>query len=171
MRELVFVDTETTGLDSYRDNIVELSYCTLNTDPKTLYFGVDSVPSFIDNLIGFSKRGISGKKSDSDDIDEFKAILRNNTMVAANPSFDKSFLEANGLWTGHYRMLDIESYSMTTLGFEHVPSLKEIYEKLEELGFEVTTPEHTSMSDVMCLRNCYNAIFSLNETVIRKYTD
>lgn len=159
MKELVFVDTETTGLDATADKLVELSYATLNSDIKTLYFGVREVPDFIDNLTKFYARGVDKQeKVTNGELFEFAMVLGNNTMVAANPAFDKAFLEANGLWNAHYRMLDIESYAMSKLELDQVPSMFQIVQELEKRGYNLTQPDHSSYNDVKALREAYNIL-------------
>ncbi|QZE11676.1 DnaQ-like DNA polymerase III subunit [Streptomyces phage Karp] len=159
MKELVFVDTETTGLDASSDKLVELSYATLNSDIKTLYFGVTEVPSFIDDLTQFFKRGVDKMpRATNGELLEFSMVLGNNTMVAANPAFDQSFLKVNGLWNAHYRMLDIESYAMSKLDLDQVPSMFQIVQELEKRGYTLTQPDHSSYNDVKALREAYNIL-------------
>lgn len=158
MRDLIFVDTETTGLDCDNDKLVEVSYAGLTGPVNTLFFGVEEVPEFIDNLIGFTKRGIAGKRSDGIEVWEYELVSKDATMVAANPSFDKGFLENNGLFNFHYRMLDIESYAMGILGLDAVPSMKEIQTILTDRGFKITEPDHTSRNDVLAMRDSYLAL-------------
>lgn len=148
MRELIFVDTETTGLDPKQDQLVELSYSRRIGTPRTLYFGVQTVPPFVDDLIGFTARGLAGKQSQQYEIDEFLRTSENATMVAANPGFDKGFLEAADLYRFHYRMLDIESYAMAKLGLNEMPGMKDIYNILTEQGHTLPTPNHTAAGDV-----------------------
>ena len=158
MRELKFLDTETTGLDSDSDSLVELTYAGLDDEPETLYFGVEEVPEFIDNLIKFTERGIAGKKYDADQLQRFIDATSGQTMVAANPSFDAAFLKASGLFHFHYRMLDIEAYAMAKLGLDQVPSTKDVYDMLNERGYEITLPEHTSRSDVLAIRDAFKIL-------------
>lgn len=153
-RELIFVDTESTGLDPNEDALVELSYATLDSDIKTLYFGVKEVSDFIDELIGFTKRGIRGLTSTTQEIQEFLTLSADNTMVAANPAHDKGFLEAFGLWRFHYRMLDIESYAFALLGLDEVPSMKNIYDLLSDYT-DLPEPDHSSAGDVAAMRAAY----------------
>lgn len=156
MRKFVFVDTETTGLDSSSDSLVELSYATLDSEIKTLYFGVTEVPDFIDSLTKFYERGVDKQpEATMEQIDEFRNLLEDSTMVAANPSFDKGFLEEEQLWTAHYRMLDIESYAMARLGLEYVPSMIDIVDRLRAMGYSLTEPDHSSYNDVMAMREAY----------------
>ncbi|AZU97160.1 DnaQ-like DNA polymerase III subunit [Streptomyces phage Forrest] len=159
MKELVFVDTETTGLDASSDYLVELSYARLEGDIKTLYFGVKEVPDFIDNLTKFYERGVDKMpEATMDEIREFLDVMEGNTMVAANPAFDKTFLESEALWNAHYRMLDIESYAMARLGLDEVPSMFKIVQELEKRGYVLTQPDHSSYNDVKALREAYKIL-------------
>jgi DNA polymerase III epsilon subunit-like protein len=156
MRDFVFVDCETTGLNPKEDDLVELTYALDNSEPTTLYFGVKKVPAFIDGLIKFTERGLADKPAATpEDIEAFKEVMRNNTLVAANASFDRDFLLNNDMWTGHYRLLEIESYAMAKLGMVHVPSMKEIYDELSERGYDLVTPDHTALNDMLALRQAY----------------
>ncbi|URQ04696.1 DnaQ-like DNA polymerase III subunit [Streptomyces phage Emma1919] len=159
MKELVFVDTETTGLDASSDYLVELSYARIEGDIKTLYFGVKEVPDFIDNLTKFYERGVDKMpEATMDEIREFLDVMEGNTMVAANPAFDKTFLESEALWNAHYRMLDIESYAMARLGLDEVPSMFKIVQELEKRGYVLTQPDHSSYNDVKALREAYKIL-------------
>lgn len=156
MRKFVFLDTETSGFDDDPDaELVELTYATEHTDPYTLWFGVTWVPTIIDDLIGFTKRGIAGRRSTQFEIAKFLAESDGATMVAANPAFDKHFVRNAGLWKFHYRMLDIESYAMGKLDLNFVPGMKDIQERLGELGWDITQPDHTSRNDVLALREAF----------------
>lgn len=157
-RPLVYLDCETTGLDYRHDDVVELSYALEQGDPKTLYFGMIEVPEFIDNLIGFTARGISGIYSSEEEFDEFLDVFQDSTMVSANPKFDASFLETEGLYVAHHRTLDIESYAMHALGLNFVPGMSDIYNFLTEAGYQLTTPDHTSRNDVLALRQAHQII-------------
>lgn len=157
MRDLVFVDTESTGLADDPDaEIVELTWATLTGEPETIYFGVLEVPEFIDNLIGFTKRDLSGRYSTNDAFERFLAASDGQTMVAANPGHDKHFLTLAGIWRFHYRMLDIESYAYAKIPeFDDVPGMKNIYDTLVERGVKLTQPDHTSRNDVLAMREAF----------------
>jgi DNA polymerase III epsilon subunit-like protein len=157
VKNLIFVDTESTGLsDDENSEIVELTWVTLDGEPETLYFGVQVVPPFIDNLIGFTKRGIAGRRSDHFAIERFLTAADGNTMVAANPSHDKHFIEKAGLWRFHYRMLDIESYAMAKFDLSEMPGMKAVHDYLASEGFEMANvPDHTSRGDVLAMRDAY----------------
>lgn len=162
MRELIFVDTETTGLNCGEDRLVELTYARIDGEPKTLYFGVTEVPEFIDNLIKFSARGIAGRESSPEEFEDYYDTAKDNTMVAANPAFDKGFLDGHDIFDFHYRMLDIETYAMAVLQLNYVPSMKEITDMLRDRGFKITEPDHTSRNDVLAMRDAFKALVELN---------
>lgn len=155
MRDLIFVDTETTGLEVGTDELVELTWASRVGEPQTLWFGVEEVPEFIDGLIGFTKRGLSGRRSNQFEVQHFLSASEGATMVAANPAFDKGFIEDAGLWRFHYRMLDIESYAMKALDLPGVPSMKDIHDTLTGMGFTITEPDHTSRNDVLAMREAF----------------
>ncbi|QIN94630.1 DnaQ-like protein [Streptomyces phage Muntaha] len=158
-REFVFVDCETTGLDPRRDKLVELTYATSTSHFKTLYFGVTEVPPFIDELTKFTERGVAQEPHASlAQINDFLETMQDQTMVSANPSFDKAFLEENGLWNGHYRTLDIETYAMAKFGIDFVPSMAKIVEMLNVMGYELTQPDHSSYKDTKALREAFNIL-------------
>lgn len=164
MRDLIFVDTESTGLaDDENAEIVELTWAPLNGEPHTLYFGLLAVPPFIDNLIGFTKRNLSGRISTHAEFDAFLKASDGATMVAANPAHDMHFIQDAGLWQFHYRMLDIESYAYAKLpeAFDDVPGMKTIYDELVKRGVELTEPDHTSRNDVLAMREAFIYLESL----------
>lgn len=156
MRELVFVDTESTGLaDDPEAKLVELTWATRDSEPETLYFGVTEVPDFINRLIKFDERKIAGLQSDHFAIERFLKASTDNTMVAANPSHDKHFLYEAGIWRFHYRMLDISAYAMAKLNLAQMPGMSDIYRELSDDGWEITQPDHTSRNDVLAMREAF----------------
>lgn len=162
MRELIFVDTESTGLaDNEEAEIVELTWATIFSEPETLYFGVEEVPEFIDGLIKFTERDIAGRLSDHFAVVRFLEASLDATIVAANPGHDKHFIEKAGLWRFHYRMLDIESYAMKALNLSYMPGMKNIFDILTEKGFKITEPDHTSRNDVLAMRDAFNILRKL----------
>lgn len=155
-RKLVFVDLETTGLDYESDRIVELAYAVEDGPIKTLYFGVKTVPDFIDSMIGFTERGLADMPTATkDELEEFTDICDNQTLVSANPTFEEMFLTNAGLFTFYHRKLDIESFAKKALRINYVPGMKQIREILTVMGYDVTDPLHTAASDVAALRDSY----------------
>lgn len=165
MRELVYLDVETTGTDPFGlkgepDQITELAYAVGNSQVETLYFGVTEVNEFIDDLTKFYARGIHLKpRSSEKEFAKFLEVAKGQTMVAANPGFDAAFLEAAGLFNFSYRKLDIESYAMHALSLDYVPGMADIYRILtEDYGFDIPAPNHTAGGDVIALRTMYRTL-------------
>ena len=155
-RKFVFVDCETTGLDAKADKLVEVTYAVNEGEPVTLFFGVKQVPVFIDDLTKFSERRVFDEPEATEaQKNEFREALRNQTMVAGNPKFDVGFLEENGLYTAHYRTLDVQSYAMAKLNLDFMPSMKQIHDMLAERGYKFTAPDHSSRNDVIFMREAY----------------
>jgi DNA polymerase III alpha subunit (gram-positive type) len=158
-KELVFVDTETTGLNAQTDKLVEVTYAVNENEPVTLFFGIKKVPAFIDDLTKFSERKVYDEPAATEEqIETFKKALENQTMVAGNPKFDVGFLEANGLYTAHYRTLDVQSYAMAKLNLDFLPSMKEIHDILVQRGYKFTKPDHSSRNDVLFMREAFNVL-------------
>lgn len=158
MRDFVFVDTETTGLDSTTDSLVEMSYAINDGPIKTLYFGMYEVPPFIDNLIGFSKRGIAGKISPMSEFNEYTDSCLDATMVAANPTFDAGFLQKRNLFPFHYRMVDLSAYAMGVLNLAEMPGQADVVNRLNEGGWGIPEPDHSSYNDVAALQASFYAL-------------
>lgn len=162
-RELIFVDTESTGLaDNPEAEMWELSWARRGGDIRTLWFGFKEVPEFIDNLTKFTERGCAGKRSEYFEFEEFLIAAKDNTIVAANPSHDKHFLVLSGLWNFHYRMLDVESYAMAALGLDYVPGMKDIYNELAPSIPDLVKPDHSSRNDVAAMRQCFLFMEEMN---------
>lgn len=156
MRDLIFVDTESTGLaDDPEAEVWEVTWARIDDEPRTLWFGFTEVPEFIDDLTKFTERNCAGKRSEYFEFEEFMRASKNNTMVAANPAHDQHFLKLAGIWNFHYRMLDIESYAMAKLDLYYVPGMKDIYDILSASGHKITEPDHSSRNDVLAMRDAY----------------
>ena len=151
----IFLDTETTGLDSRFHAVWEIAYA-VNDGPI-----LDSiVPHTLENAVeqaleinGYHERINSRGDVDDEVAFELQFIkeLEGNIIVAANPAFDSKMLKARfgrELW--HYRMIDLETYAMPALDLDEPRGLAFI---AEQLG--VKAPDHTAAADVFTLRECF----------------
>ena len=159
---LVYIDTETTGLDPDRHEVWELAYAVDNgpilsgvvahslryADPTALAMN------------GYNDRGVVPVPSDVESI--CRSALDGATLVAANPAFDASFLRARwGVTPWRYRMLDVEAYAMGALGYDVPKGLKQIADDLRALGHEIPAPDHSAAADVATLRACHLALAAI----------
>jgi DNA polymerase III epsilon subunit-like protein len=160
---LIYLDTETTGLDPDRHEVWEISYAvgdaeiqqsfvehTLeNAEPIALEIGRyhERFPTDF-NLA-------EADKFESDLIEKLADV----TVVGANPAFDAKMLSKRwGVEPWHYRLLDIESYAMPYFGWEKPKGMKAIYDALTEEGFVIPTPDHTAAGDVRALREVHKIL-------------
>ena len=157
---LVFLDTETTGLDPERHEVWELAYAVddgpicsskvhhslRNADPTALLMNgylsrPDSLP--LDQI-----------RLESD----AQGVLVGATLVGANPAFDAGFLRARwGVAPWHYRLFDVEAYAAGVLGWDGPKGLAAIRAALAD-DYDIPAPDHTAAGDVATLRACFYAL-------------
>ena len=156
---LVFLDTETTGLDPERHEVWEIAYAvddgpiesavvphTLShPDPKAL------------KLNGYLDRGDVEPDWAFEEL--LRASLKGATLVGANPVFDATFLRTR--WQSapwRHRLWDVEAYAAGVLGLDVLMGLAGVALALRHLGHEIPEPDHTAAGDVATLRACFRAL-------------
>jgi DNA polymerase III epsilon subunit-like protein len=163
MTDLVFLDTETTGLEYKTHEIWEIAWA-INDGPIEERILVHSLktadPSALD-LNGYHVRFPEGARSKGPMTDlEVRNILAGNTIVCANPTFDRIFMYLRwGHEPYHYRSIDVESMALIVFGWARPRGLKDVAEELRRRGFDIPEPDHTAGKDVEVLRACYNALY------------
>jgi DNA polymerase III subunit epsilon len=158
-RRLIVCDTETTGLDSTRNDVVEIAYVVVgpylpglpsadlfvpphttdNADPEALT---------IDVMYERTRR--------------LHRVLASNTLAGANPSFDARFLSALFLRAGldpepwHHRLGDLSAYCAGVLGIDptNLPGARQV---AEFLGVVNDRP-HTAAGDVITAARCFDRL-------------
>lgn len=160
-RPLVFIDTETTGLDRNDDDLVELSYWK-EGDPtiRTFYFDHDEskMSDYVRKLTNYDERGVTNRpKVSHNEIVYLREVFQDCTLVAANPPFDVSFLERYGLFSFHFRVVDIETYAMAKLGLDYVPGMKDIHNILSQT-YDFPAGDHSSSGDVLAMKTMFTIL-------------
>lgn len=172
---LVYLDTETTGLDPAIHQVWEIAYAV---DDGPIHSAiVDHNAAYADQSaleVGHYHERMAVYDADwlddptviarSDDLeDDLYGVLNGATIVGANPAFDAAILSAR--WDGehpwHYRLLDIEVYAMPALGYDRPQGLITITQDLRALGFDIPLPDHTAAGDVTATRSCHWALVAL----------
>lgn len=157
---LVFLDTETTGLDPDRHEVWEIAYAVddgpilsaivphdfRKPDPRALAMN------------GYLDRALDGYDHDFDST--LKRIIRGATLVGANPAFDAAFLRARwGFYSPwHHRLWDVEAYAAGVLGLDKLEGLAGVATTLRDLGHDIPEPDHTAAGDVATLRASFYAL-------------
>ena len=156
---LVFLDTETTGLDPERHEVWEIAYAV--DDGPILYGVVHHSLRYADptalRLNEYASRGVVATYSDIEPL--CRTALDGATIVGANPAFDTAFLRSRwGIAPWHHRLWDIEAYAAGVLGLSLVPGLSGLALRLRADGHEIPEPDHTAAGDVATLRACFRAL-------------
>jgi DNA polymerase III alpha subunit (gram-positive type) len=157
--DLIFLDTETTGLDPALHEVWEIAYA-VNDGPINAYVVTHSLatadPKALE-LNGYRERGFAFPSGWADV--ELKAALTGATIVGANPAFDTAFLRARwGVAPWHHRLIDVESMALTVLGYERPKGLHALAADLRDRGHDIPAPDHTAAADVATTRAVYNAL-------------
>lgn len=162
MTDLIFLDTETTGLEYDKHEIWEIAWA-VNDGPIEERILVHSLktadPKALD-LNGYHVRFPEGARSKGPMTDlEVRNILAGNTIVAANPTFDRIFMYLRwGHEPYHYRSIDVETMALTVFDWSRPRGLKDVAEELTQRRYDIPLPDHTAGKDVEVLRACYNAL-------------
>lgn len=169
-RALVFIDTETTGLDSIRHEVVEVAWAIGDGDVSTLVLPhAFTTPDPVAlSLNGYLDRRLFDRATwaDHDAWFDLHDRLENATLVGANPAFDARFLSAffaaqlpdrePDPW--HHRLLDVQAYGMAALALDEMPGLADLVRLCRERGHDVPESDHTAAADVEATRATFRAL-------------
>lgn len=164
---LVFLDTETTGLERHHD-IWEIAYAF---DDEFIFSShvphsiVNSQPEALEVSRYYDRGGplVTVEMGVHFEADLIQRLLTERpTLVGANPAFDAERLLRRWGWSHeaapwHYRLLDVENYAASVLGWETPRGLNSTADALRERGFDVPEPDHTAAGDVDTVRQVYRA--------------
>lgn len=171
MNDLIFLDTETTGLESELHEVWEIAWAindspihtsvvphsNLTADPKAL------------EMNDYHER-VKQEGAPLFDL-RTKIALTGNTIVGANPAFDAAFLRKRwGVAPWHYRMIDVESMALGILSYDRPKGLASIANDLAERGYSMPIPDHSAGKDVEVVREVYKALRQVQIKLIDAYT-
>lgn len=163
-REWVFLDIETTGLDTKNDAVIEIAALKANKTEIRSKWSVfikqdKPIPKNITELTGITDEMLSDGIEMSEALSELSEITEGNMVVCYNKKFDINFLERE------YKKYGIES-PFSKLTDALVLARKRIYIDSYKLGslaehFNISYEEqHRAMSDCEVL---YKVFLKLNE--------
>lgn len=155
---LVFLDTETTGLNPARHEVWEVAWA-VDRGPihsGRLHHSLRNAHPVVLEINRYHDRQATAWADEK----QLLVDLAGATLVAANPAFDSGFLSAR--WGGapwKYRMLDIETYAMPAFGWAYPKGLKDIGLNLSsEFGVVIPESNHTAAGDVAAVQAAYYAL-------------
>lgn len=163
LQRLVFVDTETTGLDLDRHEVWEIAYAVGNGPvvvfQRPLYHGTLNLadPKALE-INGFHERYREPTwEVYRHDMDEFESALKGRHVVGSNPAFDTAFLR--DLFVGesapwHHRLVDLATLAMPLFKSPLPVGMA----KVAEILGVVQDNSHTAQDDVRVLRECYKIL-------------
>jgi DNA polymerase III alpha subunit (gram-positive type) len=157
-RRLVFLDTETTGLNKTMAQIIELAW-GIEQEPIRAFILPHSLRNAEAKALEINRywqRGLDHQPRDPHALDQFTQIAAGNIMVGANIHYDLDLLaRAIGFEPWWHRAIDIEVYAQAVFGLDEPPGLRIIRELLVERGYDVPEPDHTAIGDTLTVRACY----------------
>lgn len=162
---LLFVDTETGGLNPRQDPLVEVAWAGLEGEPRSLvitHHPADVAPAAA-ALNHYAERRLYDLDGFATVEDEagFVEALAGATLVCANPSFDRAFLERRFPPVWHHRSFDVETAAAQQFGWDDeapLLGLAQVAALCRGVGYDVPRPDHTAAGDVRCTRAVYLAL-------------
>lgn len=164
MNPLVYLDTETTGLDPNIHDVWEIAYAV---DDGPIHSAIVrhsltfAAPEALE--VSRYRDRTGGGDPPTATTRWFELTLRDlldgATLVGANPAFDAAFLRARwGHAPWHFRLLDVEAYAMGALGYDRPRGLATITRDLRARGFGIPHPDHSAADDVAATRAAFRAL-------------
>jgi DNA polymerase III epsilon subunit-like protein len=174
MNDLICLDTETTGLDPDKHEIWEIAWA-VNDGPveeRILVHSLKTADQVALDTNGYFTHFPKGARSEGPMVDlEVRRILSGNTIVCANPTFDRMFMQKRwGSEPYHYRSVDIESMALLFFGWPRPRGLKDIADVLRGMGYIIGEPQHRAWADVVVLRQCYMALLAEQQKLRDAYS-
>lgn len=175
MKDLVFIDLETTGLDSKKDKITEITIRVGSGEKPTevlstlLNPGI-AIPKEVSDLTGITNEMVYDKPTFNDIAKHVKYLLKDKIIVGHNVKFDISFLDRALLLSGieigeppYICTCETERNSRGRSG-------NKLCECLARRGIK-TAGFHRSRSDVEATVNLYNSqVKEGKKILVKKYS-
>lgn len=167
VNDLIFLDTETTGLEPDKHEIWEIAWA-INDGPVSSAVVEHSIVTA--NLRALEMNGYFRRRPGAPlrfDV-AIREVLKDSTLVCANPTFDRMFMRARwGYEPYHYRSIDIETMAMTVFGWDRPKGLKDIRNHLDSLGYVLVDPDHSAGNDVAATRDVYKILRTIQEERVK----
>jgi DNA polymerase-3 subunit epsilon len=167
-RELIVVDTETTGL-STTSRVVEVAAINVDTGEE-MYFvpNLDGVDFTIRDfpalkLNGYIERELwRSQLSPNQTLEHYHKLglfLEGNTFGGSNPKFDTRVLERHVQTTWHHRLGDLATYAAGKLGYD-ITDLPGLDQVAKDLGIDIAN-RHGALDDARATAQAFKALRNL----------
>lgn len=161
---LVYLDTETTGLDPLVHEVVEVAWA-VNHGPISVLLLPHTLANADERALelnGYWKRGLDeslGATWHRESRRSLISTLVGATLVGSNPAFDSAFLRrALGFAPWNHRLLDLGAYAAAVYGWDIPRGMAHVRAALVADGFDIPKPDHSAVRDVETLRACHLAL-------------
>lgn len=152
------VDTETTGLSAYYDEIIEIGILRIRSNQivdqyEQLIHPEYEIDSFITELTGITNEMVAGMPAIQDVKDEVLRFIGDDVVIGHNTSFDLRFLNA-GFQT------ELQNKYMDTMQFARKVYPELSHHRLSDLTkhLNLHTNMHRSLADCIATKELYDAI-------------
>lgn len=167
-RPLVFVDTETTGLDATVHEVVEVAYSRWDDEnvrtlivPHTL---LHADPEAL-RINRYWERGLNYRSlwAQPEDFEQFRRDVSGATILSANVVFDLGFLDKWISLDRHYRVMDFTSWAAGRLGWMATHGMERTYTEMKERFPQTAlpTPDHTAAGDVRSMKEMHRILMEV----------
>ena len=169
-RQLIVIDTETSGLNLLRHHPIEIAAVNVATR-KELYFVPTLPPGVIDQADGdalqinrYFERGVHKHAGTEASWWRLWQMLEHNTLAGSNPAFDSIMLlrgytnhtgaQPKPSW--HHRLADLAAYAAPYLGLQPY-ELEGLAHICDRLGVK-NDEQHTALADARATAECFRIL-------------
>jgi len=161
-QKILFVDVETTGLDSTKDRVIEIGAVKVDKNGNIEKYSQLINPGFkiskeIRKITGIKQKELDNAPLLDEVSDEVKRVLRTDLFVAHNAKFDFSFLSSELLRLDY--PLEVPYIDTIKIARAFYPNYLnyDLSSLIERMGFKVEK-RHRGLDDALVLWELFNKI-------------
>lgn len=160
---MLWLDIETSGLDPYRHEILEIAYAIDDDAPYTLIFPhylLNADPKALE-INRYYERGLARKRSwaKEHELEGLQQILQDQTIAGSNPAFDVSFLRAYDYSGWKHRLMDVPLWVAGHFGWLESAGLQRTITYMNmKKGHNLPYPDHSAKGDIIATRALFKAV-------------